>query len=116
MFYARLFSILGFLGVTLGAFGAHLLKNKVTEIEFEHWKTATLYLFVHTLAGLMSCYFSHKKRSQFLFAFGCIVFSGSLYFLVILKMPIFGAITPIGGVAFLLGWLFLTIDISKNIK
>ncbi|APJ02666.1 DUF423 domain-containing protein [Silvanigrella aquatica] len=116
MFYPRLFSILGFLSVALGAFGAHGLKNKVTEAMLENWKTATLYLFIHVLAGLISFYVTNKKRSQFCFASGAIIFAGSLYLLVLLNIPILGAITPIGGSLFLLGWAFLFWDVKKQIS
>ncbi|WP_186646720.1 DUF423 domain-containing protein [Fluviispira vulneris] len=114
MFYPKIFSILGFFAVALGAFGAHSIKEKVSAAYMENWKTATLYLFIHVLAGLISCYLTHKKRSQLFFLLGCIIFSGSLFLLVILNLPILGAVTPVGGVCFMVGWVFLFIDI--NIK
>lgn len=116
MFYPRLFSILGFFGVSLGAFGAHGLKNKVTVEMLDVWKTATLYLMLHVIVGIFSCFITDKKRSQFCFAFGALVFSCSLYLLVILNMPILGSITPLGGVSLLLGWIFLFFDIKKKSK
>ncbi|KAB8030654.1 DUF423 domain-containing protein [Fluviispira multicolorata] len=114
MFYPKLFSVLGLLGVALGAFGAHGLKNKVSPEYLENWKTATLYLFIHILAGLISYYVTDKNRSQLFFAIGCMIFSGSLFLLVLLNLPILGAITPIGGVSFMLGWVFLFFDINKK--
>lgn len=114
MLYVKLFSILGFLGVILGAFGAHGLKSKVTETMLENWKTATFYLFIHVLAGFIAFSMSDKKRSQFCFAFGTIIFSGSLYLLVLFNLPILGAVTPLGGIFFLLGWMFLFLDIKKK--
>ena len=114
MFYPKLFSILGFFGVALGAFGAHGLKDKVTIEMLEIWKTATLYLMIHVIIGILSSFFTIKKRSQFCFAFGAFVFSSSLYLLVILNMPILGSITPIGGVSLLLGWIFLFLDFKKK--
>jgi uncharacterized membrane protein YgdD (TMEM256/DUF423 family) len=114
MFYPKLFSVLGFLGVAFGAFGAHGLKNKVTDSMLENWKTATLYLFIHVIVGLIAFYTNDKQRSQFCFAFGAIIFSGSLYLLVLLNLPILGAVTPFGGVLLLLGWAFFFWDIKKK--
>jgi len=114
MFYPKLFSILGFLGVAFGAFGAHGLKGKVTDDMLENWKTATFYLFIHVLVGLLSYYLTNKKRASLCFAIGSVIFSGSLYLLVLLNLPILGAVTPIGGISFLLGWTFLFCDCKKN--
>jgi len=59
MFYPKLFSILGFFGVALGAFGAHGLKDKVTIEMLEIWKTATLYLMIHVIIGILSSFFTN---------------------------------------------------------
>lgn len=115
MCYPKFFSILGFLGVILGAFGAHWIKDKVTNVMFENWKTATLYLFIHVIIGLIAFYITDAKRSQFCFAIGVIIFSGSLYLLVLLNFPVMGAITPIGGVFMLCGWIFLYLDLNIKI-
>ncbi|WGL58604.1 DUF423 domain-containing protein [Pigmentibacter sp. JX0631] len=115
MFYQKLFSFFGFLGVSLGAFGAHGLKNKVSLESLEIWKTATLYLLVHVIIGLLSLFFAKSKKSAFCFALGSFLFAGSLYLLVILNMPILGIVTPFGGTALLIGWIFLFFDFKKEI-
>lgn len=115
MFYPKLFSFFGFIGVSLGAFGAHGLKNKVTLEMLEIWKTATFYLLIHVLIGLLSIFITKSKKSTFFFAFGSFLFAGSLYLLVILNLPILGLVTPVGGTSLLLGWLFLFFDFKKEI-
>lgn len=108
MLLFRVFSILGFFGVALGAFGAHALKNKVTSDDVEIWKTATLYLFVHVLAGLFAVS-KENKGAAIAFLTGTLIFSGSLYALVLTQVRVLGAITPVGGVSFMVGWLFLVL-------
>lgn len=115
MFYPKLFSIFGFIGVSLGAFGAHGLKNSVTPEMLEVWKTATFYLLVHVIVGLLAIFMAKTKRAPFCFALGSFLFAGSLYLLVILKLPILGLVTPLGGTSLLLGWLFLFWDFKKEI-
>lgn len=105
----RLAAVLGFLAVALGAFGAHALKetlsaNATTEI----WNKAVLYHFVHTLAILALAALPEVSRwSAWLFLAGIIIFSGSLYLLALTNIRWLGAITPIGGLCFLAGWLVL---------
>lgn len=102
---------LGFVGVALGAFGAHALASVVTANRLETWATAVDYHLVHTLVilalsgvfrGLHSVWL---HRALYAFIAGIFVFSGSLYALVITDMGILGAITPVGGVLLLLGWV-----------
>lgn len=100
-------SALGFLGVALGAFGSHALKGSVSEADLEIWKTAVLYLFCHTLMGYLSFVRFKESFASYLFIGGCIVFSGSLFALVLTQQRWLGAVTPIGGVFFLLGWISL---------
>lgn len=109
----RAFSALGFLGVAFGAFGAHALRDKVTPAEVETWKTATIYLFVHTLAGIFSLVHLKKRAAAYLFLIGCILFSGSLYALVLTGIPSLGVITPIGGVCFLAAWALVLLSSSE---
>ncbi len=111
---ATAFGVLGFLGVALGAFGAHGLRDKVTERALENWKTATLYLLVHALAGLVSLTMCEKRTVPTMFLVGCVVFSGSLYALVLSGVGFLGAVTPLGGVAFLAGWLLFTLELRRN--
>lgn len=107
--WVRVFSTCGLLGVALGAFGAHGLKNKVTADDLEIWKTAALYLFVHVLAGLFA---TTRSNQNALYAFlaGIVLFSGSLFTLVLTQQRWLGAVTPLGGVAFLVGWFFLILQ------
>jgi len=114
MLIPKIFSLLGFLGVVLGAFGAHFIKYKVSSEHLESWKTATFYLFVHVIVGFIAFNCTKKHRSQYCFISGIFIFCGSLYLLVLLNKPILGAVTPIGGGLFLLGWLFLLLDFSKE--
>jgi uncharacterized membrane protein YgdD (TMEM256/DUF423 family) len=97
---------LGFLAVALGAFGAHGLKellarNETTAI----WEKAVFYHFAHTLAMFVLVYRPPFPRVAWLgFLFGVLIFSGSLYLLAVTGIKWLGAITPLGGIAFLVGW------------
>jgi uncharacterized membrane protein YgdD (TMEM256/DUF423 family) len=108
-------SVLGFFAVVLGAFGAHGIKNQITPESMQIYQTASQYQMFHALAlvGLgawLSAHpdFAQSKLSQFCgwgFILGTIVFSGSLYFLSVTGIRWLGAVTPIGGVLFLMSWL-----------
>ncbi len=100
--------VLGFLGVALGAFGAHqlaalLATNQTAPI----WQTAVLYHLVHAVAALWAA--SRNSTVVWIWAAGILVFSGSLYLLAITNVRWLGAITPIGGLLFLAGWLVVVI-------
>ena len=102
----------GALAVAFGAFGAHALKGRVSAEDLETWKTASMYHFIHTLAIL----FNSSKVSnriplsnKLLFS-GMVVFSGSLYTLVLTSQKKLGAVTPIGGVLMIGGWIALAIE------
>lgn len=101
-------AILGFTGVALGAFGAHLLKallaaNGTTAI----WQTAVLYQLVHAAASLWAA--GHRPLVVRFWAAGVCFFSGSLYLLALTNIKWLGAITPVGGVLFLTGWALLLV-------
>ena len=102
----RIAGIFGFCGVLFGAFGAHMLhgllqKNETTGI----WETGVLYHLVHALALLtLSGWRPVPQRAFALMLGGIMVFSGSLYLLSLTNIRWLGAITPIGGVSFLVGW------------
>lgn len=108
-------AISGFLSVALGAFGAHALKTIVQPEQLSVWNTAVFYQISHTLAILavaaLSSFICTKwaKRSIVLFMLGILLFSGSLYALVLVGIGKLGIITPIGGTCFLLAWLSLGI-------
>jgi len=95
-------ALIGFVGVGLGAFGAHAVKGFVEPAMLEVWKTATLYLFVHVFAAFQANQVS--PRIAAMFSLGTLVFSGSLYAMVITNLKVLGAITPIGGVIYLIAW------------
>lgn len=103
---------LGALAVALGAFGAHALQDMLTSERLETWNTAVTYQMWHVFAllvsVLLSSTFSVSLRGvYYLFISGIIIFSGSLYALCLTDISILGAITPIGGLCFIAGWLFL---------
>ena len=107
----RLAAALCFLAVGLGAFGAHALKETLlANDKTEVWKTAVLYHFVHALALLILAAVPNASRvTPWLFVSGIVIFSGSLYALALTNVRWLGAITPLGGLCFLAGWLFLVI-------
>ncbi|MAD58410.1 MAG: hypothetical protein CMK44_07560 [Porticoccus sp.] len=120
-------ALLGFFAVALGAFGAHALKNSASPEMLNIWQTAVHYQMFHVLALLSVILLERldaNVRMQWsivgwLFVMGCVIFSGSLYLLVITEIQLFGAITPIGGSLFLAGWIglfYCLVTISKKNK
>lgn len=95
-----------FLGVGLGAFGAHGLKDILLENgRLETWDTAVLYHLIHGMAVWVLGHVAPGRRAAgFCLVTGVLVFSGSLYLLSITNVGWLGAITPVGGVFFLVGW------------
>lgn len=102
------------IAVALGAFGAHGLKNLVSLQQLEWWHTATLYLFVHALGllivGVLIRLRYAAQTPAWLLQVGIIIFVGSLYAMTLGAPRWFGAITPIGGVLMIAGWLWLAIS------
>jgi len=109
------------LGVLMGAFGTHALKSILDNNLLEIYHTGVQYQFYNSL-GLFATSFiiylkpqSKKVLISFWFIFiGTIIFSFSLYLLAILNIPDLGAITPIGGVSQVIGWLLLAFGICKD--
>jgi uncharacterized membrane protein YgdD (TMEM256/DUF423 family) len=101
--------IVGALGVALGAFGAHGLKGVVSDPALlVTWETAARYHLIHALAlGLVAAHPGQPKLAGGLFIIGMLLFSGSLYLLVLSEQRWLGAITPLGGLALIAGWLAL---------
>lgn len=104
----------GFLAVGLGAFGAHALQGLLSERYQDIWKTATDYQFYHSLAlvlvAVLSFQFPDQAKLRWagrFFLIGMAIFSGSLYLLTTTGIGWLGAITPIGGVSLMVGWLLL---------
>ena len=109
-------SILGFLGVTLGAFGAHALKARLSPDMLGVFETGVRYQMYHTFAVLMVAaaigqmgYARLLMIAGWSFTAGVLLFSGSLYVLALSGVGILGAITPLGGLLFLVGWASLAI-------
>lgn len=94
-----------------GAFGAHALTNMLDEKALGWWHTGSQYLMYHAIAALvvaaLSGYVKTPQRIVAFFVIGNLFFAGSLYILAFTHVLWLGAITPIGGVCYLLGWLLL---------
>ena len=103
--------LLGLLAVALGAFGAHALSSSIPESRQATWATAVDYHMFHVLGMLaLAAVFRGAQspwviRAQISFMIGIVLFSGSLYVLVLFDVPALGAVTPVGGLCFMLGWL-----------
>jgi uncharacterized membrane protein YgdD (TMEM256/DUF423 family) len=104
-------AISGFFGVAFGAFGAHALKEVLSARALAIYHTAVEYQMVHALALIALGVFGMLNSSldtQFTgwaFTLGITIFSGSLYALAVTDLKFLGAVTPIGGLAFLAGWI-----------
>jgi uncharacterized membrane protein YgdD (TMEM256/DUF423 family) len=122
--------ISGALCVALGAMGAHALKDKIPVENIQTFETAVKYQFYHTIALVLVVILSDKIQSKFLnysstlFILGICLFSFSLYFLALRpllgveseEMKWIGAITPFGGLCFILAWLLLSFTAIKSLK
>lgn len=101
----RLAAFVVFLGIALGAFGAHGLADRLEETgRLDNWETATLYHLIHGIALFVVALRSSRALGYFWFLAGVVLFSGSLYALALSDIGKLGAITPLGGVSFLVGW------------
>ena len=110
--------------VILGAFGAHLLKDLLSETELSSFKTGIRYQMFHGLAILILSLNSNKftsklKTSLLLMSIGTVLFSFSIYFLSIddllsFSMKFLGPITPIGGTILITSWIYLLLNIKNN--
>jgi uncharacterized membrane protein YgdD (TMEM256/DUF423 family) len=112
-------TINGFLAVALGAFGAHGLEGKLTEKALNTWGTAVQYQMFHTIALFATAFLAMKANTTmngagWAFLIGIFLFSGSLYIYALTQLKFFAMITPLGGVAFLIGWILLCIGAIKH--
>lgn len=105
----RAAGVAGALGVLLGAFGAHGLRDRVTDPHLlEVWDTAARYHLVHALAiGLVAAHPRRPAAAGVAFVVGILLFSGSLYAMTLTGARALGAITPFGGLSFIAGWVLL---------
>jgi len=112
--------VLGFFGVTLGAFGAHALKETLLlHSSLDTWRTAVLYQLVHSVAilALAGGLLTGGKTMIWvarLWIIGIILFCGSLYGLALGGPAVLGPLTPLGGLAFLIGWALVAIKSLKS--
>ena len=111
----RVAAVMGFLGVSLGAFGAHGLEEILTKNErVDTWETAVLYHLVHAVVLLVLGVMTRPpKFAGYVFLAGIIIFSGSWYVLSLTNFTKLGMITPLGGLAFLAGWAALLKQAGK---
>ena len=120
----RLFFVLGaasaFLAVAAGAFGAHALRGRLTPELLGVFETAARYQIYHALALIAAAWAVVRwpgplsEWAGWLFAGGTILFSGSLYALALSGVRWLGAITPLGGIAFLAGWICLALSARQG--
>ena len=106
-------AVAGLIGVGLGAFGAHALRERLTPDLLAIFETGVRYHFYHALALLAAAYAAERwpegnaGLAGWLFIAGIVLFSGSLYVLALTGIRWLGAITALGGVAFIAGWALL---------
>jgi uncharacterized membrane protein YgdD (TMEM256/DUF423 family) len=124
--FLRLGAFLGALSVVLGAFGAHALKQLISDKRLAIFETGVRYQFYHAIALLITGILYKEFTNTYLswagrlFGLGLLFFSGSLYLLSFIELTEqtglrwIAAITPIGGVCFIAGWLLLAIGVSKK--
>lgn len=122
-------ALLGALSVVLGAFAAHSLKNMTTDANtLEVFQTGVRYQFYHVFALFLVALLSERFSNRWMiwagncFITGIILFSGSLYLLTALKIAetahskLVGVVTPVGGLFFIAGWIFLWLGVSGKGK
>ena len=114
-------SVTGALSVMIGAFGAHALKDLLTQTNrLDTFETAVKYQFYHALALILLGLLMVKETNKFYtysgygFIAGIIIFSGSLYILSLTGTTKWGAVTPFGGLALIIGWIIMAIGIAKS--
>ncbi len=119
-FWLVLAAVSGLLTVALGAFGAHSLKHLLDDYGRSIYEKAVTYQMFHTVGlfvvGLLQLHSERKSFSMAGWGFftGILLFSGSLYLMAITGMKWLGAITPVGGMAFLFGWAWLVFAVLKT--
>ena len=120
----RFAAILGGLGVILGAFGSHWLRSKVDMNMADAYKTGITYHLVHVLVMFITLLLGDMGKlknavpTARFFALGIILFSGSLYIMSFAKafgsnFSFLGPVTPMGGMAFIIGWIYMFINLNK---
>jgi uncharacterized membrane protein YgdD (TMEM256/DUF423 family) len=121
----KVFLVLGclfaFLSIAIGAFGAHGLEGKISDHSLQIYKTGVQYQMFQTAGIFLVALLLDKFGSSttltwagWLMVIGVVLFSGSLYALSVTNVKIIGAITPIGGVLFLVSWVLVAISVLKS--
>ncbi len=113
-------ALLGFIAVAAGAFGAHALAGRLNPQRMETFQTAVRYQMFHVPVILLVALIQERLpsawivRAGWFLVAGVVLFSGSLYMLVLLDQPVLGAVTPIGGALMLAGWLCLAVGATRR--
>lgn len=114
-------AISGALAVAIGAFGAHALKEIMTEAELANFKTASQYHYYHTLLLLFVGYYANRNQKRkllivagYFITSGMILFSFSLYAYAALQNSWIAMITPVGGLMLIIGWVVLAVSLIKS--
>ena len=119
-FWTGLGSFFAAIGVGLGAFGAHALKTRLTPEDLAIFEVGVRYQMYHAIALVALGFIASKIDTSFIkiagwtFVLGIVIFSGSLYTLVLTGVRTWGAVTPIGGLAFIVGWLLIGAAVIKS--
>ncbi len=118
--FARLAAISGLIAVAAGAFGAHALRAHLNPDQLQTWETAARYQMYHVVPLFVIAWLLAQgpcpwaTRAGWAFLLGTLLFSGSLYALALTGITKLGMITPLGGVAFLAGWVMLAIAVGGS--
>lgn len=115
-------TVYGLLGVVLGAFGAHALRERLTEDLLRAWQTGVEYQFYHAMALMLVGLFAHAgvvsgtwlTAAAWLLILGVLLFSGSLYGLALGGPKLLGPVTPLGGLLLIAGWACLLAAIVRT--
>ena len=120
-------AILGMLAVIFGAFGAHALKASLDPVSLGNWETATRYQFYHVFGMIVAVLLAERSgdkyglRAAWWFLAGIVLFCGSLYLLSLrslfsVNLNWLGPITPLGGLCFISGWVWIFIVVRRSLK
>ncbi|SDB85863.1 DUF423 domain-containing protein [Shouchella lonarensis] len=122
---AKLFIVIGAfvmaLAIAIGAFGAHGLEGRISERMLKNYQTGVLYHMIHGIGLLATGILAWKLGTSGMFSgagwafiVGIVLFSGSLYVMALTDLRVLGAITPIGGLAFIAGWVLLGLAVMRE--
>ena len=113
-------ALLGLLGVAAGAFGAHALRATLAASMLQVFETAARYQLVHAVALVVVAFAAEREGARALgvagalFAVGIVLFSGSLYALALTSQPLWGMVTPFGGLCLMGGWIALAVAFGRR--